>query len=204
MAVIEVFADVACPFTHVGLRRFVERRAALGRDDVVLRIRAWPLELVNGAPLDRRLVADEVDALRRTVAPELFAGFSAETFPTSSLAALDLAHAAYRGGDAVGEVVGLALRTALFEEGRDVSSPDVLAEVASAHGVPVDPVVDRDGVLADWEAGRARGVRGSPEFFAGGRGWFCPVLDVGEVDGRLRITPDPETMTAFLDACFAS
>ena len=28
MTVIEVFADVACPFTHVGLVRFVERRNA--------------------------------------------------------------------------------------------------------------------------------------------------------------------------------
>ena len=31
MTVIEVFADVTCPFTHVGLRRFVERRGELGR-----------------------------------------------------------------------------------------------------------------------------------------------------------------------------
>jgi hypothetical protein len=26
---IEVFADVRCPFTHVGLRRFVQRRHQL-------------------------------------------------------------------------------------------------------------------------------------------------------------------------------
>jgi len=45
--VIEVFADVACPFTHVGLKSFVARRAGLGRDDVILRVRAWPLEIVN-------------------------------------------------------------------------------------------------------------------------------------------------------------
>ena len=30
---IEVFADVLCPFTHVGLRRLVARRTELGRDD---------------------------------------------------------------------------------------------------------------------------------------------------------------------------
>ena len=52
MDALEVFADVCCPFTHVGLRRIVRRRAELGRDDVVLVVRAWPLELVNGVPLD--------------------------------------------------------------------------------------------------------------------------------------------------------
>ena len=34
--VVEVFADVLCPFAHVGIRRFVERRHAAGRDDVRL------------------------------------------------------------------------------------------------------------------------------------------------------------------------
>jgi hypothetical protein len=47
-------------------------------------------------------------------------------------------------------------------------------------------------------------VRGSPEFFAGGTGWFCPVLDVRRVDGRLVVTPDDATMARFLDACFAA
>src|SRR5206468_3084962 len=50
-AVIEVFADVRCPFTHVGLTRFVARRHELGRREPRLRVRAWPLELVNGEPL---------------------------------------------------------------------------------------------------------------------------------------------------------
>jgi hypothetical protein len=51
---VEVFADVGCPFAHVGLRRFVERRDELGRDDVVLWVRAWPLELVNARPAPHR------------------------------------------------------------------------------------------------------------------------------------------------------
>jgi hypothetical protein len=38
--VLEVFADVWVPFTHVVLRRLVEQRARLGRDDVVVRVRA--------------------------------------------------------------------------------------------------------------------------------------------------------------------
>lgn len=202
MSVIEVFADVSCPFTHVGLRRIVARRAELGRADVVLRVRAWPLELVNGEPLDAAFVAEEIEELRASVAPDLFAGFDEATFPSSSLAALDLAHAATRLSDAVAERVSLALRTALFEEGRDVADPQVLAEIAAAHGVAVDPEADRAGVLADWEEGRRRGVRGSPEFFAGGQGWFCPALDVRREDGRLVVTPDEATTVKFLEACF--
>ena len=64
MKTIEVFADISCPFTHVGLRRLVEERARLGRDDVVLHVRAWPLELVNGAPITGDFVGTEIDALR--------------------------------------------------------------------------------------------------------------------------------------------
>ena len=55
--------------------------------DVGLRLRAWPLELVNDAPLDADLIADEVAALRAHVAPDLFAGFDPQHFPKTSLPA---------------------------------------------------------------------------------------------------------------------
>ncbi|MGZ4784252.1 MAG: DsbA family oxidoreductase, partial [Acidimicrobiales bacterium] len=89
--VVEVFADVGCPFTHVGLRRFVERRDAAGRQDIGLRVRAWPLEVVNGQPLDPRFIAEEVDEIRTQVAPTLFTGFTESTFPSTSLPALAVA-----------------------------------------------------------------------------------------------------------------
>ena len=38
--VIEVHADVWCPFAHVGLRSVRERRGELGRDEVILVVRA--------------------------------------------------------------------------------------------------------------------------------------------------------------------
>src|SRR6476661_6479775 len=105
--VIEVFADVACPFTHVGLKSFVARRAGLGRDDVILRVRAWPLEIVNGRPLDPGDVAEEIDALHDQVGSTLFTGFTQESFPATSLPALTLASAAYEHGPAIGERVSL-------------------------------------------------------------------------------------------------
>jgi predicted DsbA family dithiol-disulfide isomerase len=194
---VEVFADIGCPFTHVGLRRLVDRRRTLGTV-LPLRVRAWPLELVNGAPLAPELVAEEIEALRAQVAPDLFVGFDPARFPATSLPALDLAAAAYRRSPEVGERVSLALRHALFEEGRDVAAPDVLAEVAAAHGLDAPTARDRAAVDEDWAEGRRRGVLGSPHFFVGAKGFFCPSLDIERVDGHLRIKSDPEALDAFL------
>ena len=78
--IVEVFADVRCPFAHVGLLRFVERRRELGADDISLVVRAWPLELVNGTPLDAAMVSQKIRALREQVAPTLFRGFDEDAF----------------------------------------------------------------------------------------------------------------------------
>ena len=70
---------------------------------VLLHVLAWPLEWVNGAPLDADFVAMEVQALRETVAPELFAGFDPATFPSTSVPALALAAAAYERSPELGD-----------------------------------------------------------------------------------------------------
>jgi predicted DsbA family dithiol-disulfide isomerase len=200
--VIEVFADVGCPFTHVGLRRFVQRRAELGRDDVVLSVRAWPLEIVNGAPLDPAFIAEEVALIRDQAAPDLFTGFTEAAFPATSLPAMALAAAAGDVDVATGERVSLELRDLLFESGVDISSEPVLREVASRHGV--DPTsADTARVLADPAEGVGRGVIGSPHFFTLGGDFFCPALDVGrDAAGHLRVRPDPAAFEAFLEVCF--
>jgi predicted DsbA family dithiol-disulfide isomerase len=204
MAVIEVFADVACPFTHVGLRRLVARRAGSGRDGPALVVRAWPLELVNGEPLDPGFVAEEVEALRDQVAPDLFAGFDPAVFPVTSIPALALAHAAYAVDVPTGERVGLALREALFERGRDICDVSVLGELASEHGVPVHAGADVAAVRADWEAGRRRGVLGSPHFFVGESGYFCPALDIRRIGGELRIRQDRGSLDRLLASALAA
>jgi predicted DsbA family dithiol-disulfide isomerase len=198
--VIEVFADVCCPFTHVGLRRLVQRRDQLGRrGDLV--VRAWPLELVNGEPVAAATVAEEVEVLRAAVAPDLFAGFDAERFPATTLPALALAAAAYRKASDVGEQVSLALRDALFEAGRDIADPGVLGAIGATFGVEAEPVDDA-AVLADWKEGRRRGVLGSPHLFAAGHDAFCPTLDIRRVDGELRVDPDPAALERFVDLAF--
>lgn len=201
-SMVEVFADVCCPFTHVGLRRFVEIREQLGRHDVGLVVRAWPLEIVNGEPLVASFVAEEVEVLRRRVAPDLFRRFVPEQFPSTSLPALAVAAAAYRQSAATGEAVSLELRDLLFEQGVDISTPAVLDEVARRHGIRVDER-DRESVHSDLAEGRERGVVGSPHFFTSGGAFFCPSLEVTRDErGELRVNVDREGLGAFIRSCF--
>jgi len=203
VTVIEVFADVGCPFTHVGLRRFVARRAELGRSDVTLRVRAWPLEVVNGTPLDPEFIAEEIDDIRAQAAPDLFGGFTQAAFPASSLPALALAAAAASRDEASGEAMSLSLRDALFEQGRDIADQDVLDRLAADIGLGPGPW-DTAPVLADHAEGVERGVIGSPHFFTPSGGFFCPALDVHRDDaGQLVVRSDPTGFEQFLATCFA-
>lgn len=204
MSVIEVFADITCPFTHVGLRRLVEHRARIGRTDVRLVVRAWPLELVNGAPLTGAFVTEEVEQIQKQVAPDLFQGFCPDVFPSSSLPALRLTHDAYAISDATGERVALELRDRLFERGEDISDPAILAAVARDHHVVVQRGAAKgDPVRDEWELGQRRGVLGSPHFFAGEVDVFCPALRIAQANGHLQIEFDQVRFTAFMSAFFA-
>ena len=202
--VIEVFADIWCPFAHVGLRTIHEERAHAGREDVAIWVRAWPLELVNGAPLDASTTAEHVDELRGQVAPDLFRHFDITRFPSSTLDALALANRAYRADRHVGELVSFALRQALFEEAQDVSDGITLQHIAHTFGVTMPDDSDHAGVTADWHEGEGRGVLGSPHFFCGDFDVFCPSLtivkDPNEGKSILRNT---SRLTDFLARCLA-
>jgi predicted DsbA family dithiol-disulfide isomerase len=203
--VIEVFADVWCPFAHVGLRAVVARRRELGRDDVALRIRAWPLEFVNGQPLDRHEVAEEIADLRAQVAGDLFAGFDERAFPHTSLPALALASAAYRRSDRTGEAVSFALRNALFEEGRDIGDPGVVASIAAAYDLDAVGPDDDAAVLADWHEGQRRDVKGSPHFFCGAINAFCPALVIAKDENHhLRVRVNPHGLDDFMTRCLST
>lgn len=202
---IEVYADIWCPFAHVGLRAIRARLPGNGRNEVGVRIRAWPLELVNGRPQDANLTSSHIRELREQISSDLFVGFDAATFPTTTLPALDLAAHAYRQSDLAGEAVSFALRDALFEEGRDIEDPSVLGDIAARHGVDAVEARDRESVLEDWRHGQARGVKGSPHFFCGGKDVFCPSLDIGRGEnGRLLINRNRQALDAFLSGCLGS
>jgi predicted DsbA family dithiol-disulfide isomerase len=199
---VEVFADIVCPFTHVGLRRLSEQRRERGAH-LVASVRAWPLEWINGAPLDSDMAAREVSALRAQVAPEMFAGFDTTNFPTTSLPAFGLVAAAYASAESTGDSVSMAVRDALFERGADIADGAVLHEIGERFGIePLSPGATESAVRSDWDLGVRRGVQGSPHFFVADRGWFCPNLDISHEGGRFDVTLADETMREFYAAAF--
>jgi 2-hydroxychromene-2-carboxylate isomerase len=199
---LEVFADVACPFAHVGLHRFVLEREARGLDTPVLSVRAWPLELGNGQPMTGASLVAKIAALREQVAPGRFEGFDPARFPSTTLPALAGEVAARRRSPVVGEAFSLAVRDALFERGADVGDPAVVNDLLSRFDVaPISPDDEAD-VLASFEEGRVRGVKGSPHFFVGESGFFCPSLDIEHDDDGYEIRFDLAGFTSFIDAAF--
>jgi predicted DsbA family dithiol-disulfide isomerase len=200
---LEVFADVWCPFAHVGLRMARQRRDALGVAGASMWIRSWPLELVNGQPQDPAKVRLHVADLREQIDPSLFAGFDPGVFPSSTLPALSLAAQAYRQSPAIGEAASFALRDALFEEGRDLSRAEVLTAIAGQAGMQDLRLDDHRLVIEEWHEGQRRGVEGSPHFFCRGVDSFCPSLDISRNrEGHARLRLNPSRLDDFLDSCF--
>lgn len=202
MEILEVFADVACPFAHAGLARFRAFREEQGGDRPVLRVRAWPLELVNGKALDGPSLTPKIAALRADVAPDQFGGFDERHFPATSLPAMVSEAAAYRVGAAAGERFSLAVRNALFEEGLNVADADVLRRLREAHGVPAPTAADEAAVQADYAEGRRRGVDGSPHFFTPDGDFFCPSLDIAHDEDGYDVTFDGAGFQRFVTAVF--
>jgi len=76
-----------------------------------------------------------------------------------------------------GEAIHDALFRAYFAEGRDISQPVVLLDIAQKVGLPVDAAREvlekrtfKDAVDADWKLSREVGVTGVPTFVAGRQG----------------------------------
>jgi len=197
-APLEVFADITCPFTHVGLKKVISLLGDRGTDVEII-VRAWPLEWVNDVPLESGPVAEKIEALQQQLGIDDFGGFRADTWPSTTIPALNLAAAAFAVDAATGLRVSLALRAALFEGGLDIGDPDVLATLAAAEELPAPGTEPAQGVLDDYEEGQRRGVRGSPDFWVGEDEFFCPALRLGRADGHLTAEFDADGLQSFLD-----
>ena len=173
---VEVFADITCPFTHVGLERVVEHVADHPIDVIV---RAWPLEWVNGTPLDFDAVQTKAQVLNGQLDVHMFAGLRPDRWPTTTIPALNLVALAYARDAATGLTVSIVLRRALFEHGLDVADDDVLATIADDYGLQHPGTTESPAIRADYDEGRTRGVSGSPHFWVGEDNFFCPALDIG-------------------------
>lgn len=199
---IEVFADIWCPFAHVGIHEVFSERERAGRSGVAIIVRSWPLELVNGVAMDPHKVATNAEALREQVAPDLFAHVDPSNFPTTTIPALALAAAGYRRDNPTGEAISLALRHALFEEGRNIGELDVLDDIARSHELDMADTTVVD-VITEWQLGQRLGVMGSPHFFSAERNVFCPVLDISrDSTGELQLKRVNEALEQFLAQSF--
>ena len=199
--VIEVFADLWCPFAYVGLTAARSTIDALGHHEVALWVRSWPLELINGTPMDPDKAAGNAADLRDSVAPTLFCSVDTEHFPTTTLPGLALIHSAYERNPELGERASFLIRHALFDEGRDISDPQVLGELSGELGLGVVTAHDRAGVASEYAEGQRRGVIGSPHFFCGSNDHFCPSLEISHLEGVRQIQLQAAELTAFLDSC---
>lgn len=197
MTTVEVFADLTCPFAHVGLKQVVRRLDAIERPiDVV--VRSWPLEWVNGTPLAVEPVLVKAAALTEQLGVDDFAGLRADRWPSTTIPALNLAAVAYERDAATGLAISLALRAALFEHGVDIADPEALALIAAAHHLPAPTTQPSSAVEDDYADGIVRGVQGSPHFFLADDGFFCPALDLGHDDaGHLTARFDADMLEKF-------
>jgi len=200
---IEIFADVWCPFAYVGIRRVFQYRDEIGRNDVPIIVRSWPLELVNDAPMAQAKALGNCEALRRQVAADQFANTELSNFPSTTLDALTLIAQAYKQDVSAGEKASIVIREEIFEHGHDVADHSVLQGLAENLGVSYVRDADHTLVRRDWEEGKTRGVVGSPHFFNGSVGVFCPSLQLTRTeDSGLIIQANAEKLAAFLKTCF--
>lgn len=202
---IEVFADIWCPFTHFGLRSVSEALSARDRNDIPIWVRSWPLEWVNGRAMEVNLALEHARELQAQVTPLLFESFDGSHFPRSTIAALALVAQGYAIDPAVGLALSLKIREDLFERNQDISDPDLLSALARPFALRDPSPDDYAAVVSDWREGRSRGVLGSPHFFCSGRDLFCPSLDITKDSNGEGVTigANLTRLERFLDACLS-
>ncbi len=199
---LEVYSDLWCPFAYVGLVTALDLLAH-GNPAPTMTARAWPLEVVNGRGMDAEHAAANAHALRAQVAPHLFAGVDHWTFPSTTLPALSAVACATEHDPSLGMALHMALRRALFEEGRDIGDGAVIAGLErdldlDAH----DPALGAALVARDFADGTARGVLGSPHFFCEERNLFCPTLALSrDAEGALDAAVTIDRLRGFLRDC---
>lgn len=197
MTTVEVFADITCPFTHVGLKRVIDHIGDMDAPVEVI-VRAWPLEWVNGTPLEIDAVVVKARALSEQLGVDDFSGLRADAWPATTIPALNLVAAGYERDAATGLAVSLDLRAGLFERGENIEDPAVLARIAAAHDLTTPSTAPSAAVTADYDDGKRRGVKGSPHFFVASDDFFCPALDLGhDDDGHLTARFDADMLAEF-------
>lgn len=163
------WGEYYCPWTYVAVARLRAVTPALqGR--ATLRLRAFPLELIDGHSAPRDVLAQEwwLAALQEPLAD--FAHHTGEDWPTTTLPAFEAAWCADRQGEEIAADFDMRVRRAFFAEGRNIGRRDVMMEIAREAGLDL-PRFERDfhgeearaAVLEEARLGREQyRVRGTP------------------------------------------
>ena len=184
---IEIHSDLSCAFAHLCVHRLHEARRRLGAD-VRFVHRPFVLEEVNEFPIPKHFLDSEVPQ----IAPlDITAGWRVwteppETWPVSTLLAMEAVLAASEQSATAHEELDRALRRAFFLDHRCITMRHVVLEVADECDA-----VDADALAAALDSGRCRSelmasfrasrdmVQGSPQLFlADGSTFHNPGIDV--------------------------
>lgn len=181
MVPLDIFADPICPWCYLGKTLF--DRALAERPEHPLVVEWHPFRLDPETPpegrdhrawLEAKLGRDgaeaaeaHVTATARSHGIDLDPTRVRRTPPT-----LDAHRLIYWGGiEGVQELVVSTLFAAHFDEGRDISEPETLADIADGAGLDAAVVakllrsdVDKDVILAREAAAREMGLTGVPTF----------------------------------------
>jgi predicted DsbA family dithiol-disulfide isomerase len=135
-----------------------------------LRIRPFPLELIDGESAPRDILDQEWWLAAIQESDAAFAPYRGDDWPTTTLPAFEAAWCAGRQGEQSLATYDLRVRQAFFAEGRNIGRWDVLGEIAEEVGLDrqrFDQDVAggdaRAAVVEDARLGRERyRVRGTP------------------------------------------
>jgi predicted DsbA family dithiol-disulfide isomerase len=173
---ILVFSDIACPWSSLAIFRFYRDRARLGyENDLLLDLKAFPLELFNERPTPKHFM-DKEAALIATVEPEL--GWNPWSkpdarYPGTSMPALEAVQAAKSQSFRASEQLDLKLRQAFWADSRSIYLRSEILKAAEACS-EVDAALLADAIdhgTARWEImeqfreAEKDHVQGSPHFF---------------------------------------
>ena len=163
------WSEYYCPWSYVAVVRLNAVMPEF-RGRVRLRLRPFPLELIDGYAAPRDVLEQEwwLAAIQEPAAA--FAPHPGDDWPSTTLPAFEAAWCAARQGDAATTSFDLRVRRAFFAEGRNIGRRDVLREIAEETGLDRDQFA-RDfasaeahaAVLAEARLGREQyRVRGTP------------------------------------------
>ena len=181
---IDIYSDVVCPWCYVGKRR-LERALSDSMDLVKPEIMWRPFQLNPMMPeegLERASYLEakfgSVEAFRQMEEHVLAAGAEEQiAFAFDKIARTPntfLAHRLiwYAGREGRQHAMVDSLFKGYFEEGADIGSPSILAQLAERAGLKAEPFLrGQDGtaeVKAEESAGHRLGIRSVPYFLLNG------------------------------------